>query len=115
MSQVKYTTPNGTIYVYENESYWDKELKQPRNRRKLIGKIDPVTGEIVPTGKKGRPRKTPVGDDNSKLDDLKNKYELQIKQKDQIILEQKLTIQELTKKNKDLISEINKVVKKYKI
>ena len=23
-------------YVYESISYWDKELKQPRSRRKLI-------------------------------------------------------------------------------
>ena len=27
-----------TTYVYESESYWDKEKKQPRSRRKLIGK-----------------------------------------------------------------------------
>lgn len=44
----------GITYVYESESYWDKEKQQPRNRRKLIGKIDPVTGTIVPTGKVGR-------------------------------------------------------------
>lgn len=39
-------------YVYESVSYWDKELKQPRSHRKLIGRIDPETGEIVPTGRK---------------------------------------------------------------
>ncbi len=47
----------GVTYVYESESYWDKEKKQPRNRRKLIGKLDEQTGEIVPTAGKGRPRK----------------------------------------------------------
>lgn len=41
-------------YVYESVSYWDKELKQPRSHRKLIGRIDPATGDIVPTGKRGR-------------------------------------------------------------
>lgn len=40
---------SGITYVYESESYWDKEKKQPRNKRKLIGKIDPETGEIIPT------------------------------------------------------------------
>ena len=45
---------SGTTYVYESESYWDKEKKQPRSRRKLIGKLDEDTGEIVPTGKSGR-------------------------------------------------------------
>jgi len=44
----------GITYVYESHSYWDKEKKQPRNERKLIGKLDPVTGEIIPTGKPGR-------------------------------------------------------------
>ena len=39
-------------YVYESVSYWDKELKQPRSHRKLIGRIDPATGDIVPTGKR---------------------------------------------------------------
>ena len=45
----------GVTYVYESESYWDREKKQPRSKRKLIGKIDEQTGEIVPTGgRKGR-------------------------------------------------------------
>lgn len=44
----------GTTYVYESESYWDKEKKQPRSRRKLIGKLDEATGEVIPTGKSGR-------------------------------------------------------------
>lgn len=44
-------------YVYESESYWDREKKQPRSRRRLVGKVDPETGEVVPTGPRGRPRK----------------------------------------------------------
>ena len=52
MSQVKVTNKkSGITYVYESESYWDKEKKQPRNKRKLIGKIDPESGEIIPTRK----------------------------------------------------------------
>ena len=39
----------GITYVYENESYWDKEKKQPRSRRRLIGRLDEATGEIVAT------------------------------------------------------------------
>ena len=50
----KYNKSNGTTYVYESVSYWDKEKQQPRSKRKLIGKLDPVTGEIVPTGTRGR-------------------------------------------------------------
>jgi len=40
---------SGITYVYSSESYWDKEKKAPRNRRKLIGKVDPQTGDVVPT------------------------------------------------------------------
>ena len=47
----------GVTYVYESESYWDKEKKQPRNRRKLIGKLDEA-GNIIPTGRQGRHKKT---------------------------------------------------------
>ena len=50
----KYNKANGTTYVYESVSYWDKEKQQPRSKRKLIGKIDPETGEVVPTNGKGR-------------------------------------------------------------
>lgn len=42
---------NGVTYVYESSGYWDKEKKQARNRRKCIGKVDPVTGEIIPSKK----------------------------------------------------------------
>lgn len=58
-----YNKKTGVTYVYESESYWDKEKQQPRNRRKLIGKIDPETGEIVPTGRPGRKPKTMVSTD----------------------------------------------------
>lgn len=52
----------GITYVYESESYWDKEKQQPRSKRKLIGKIDEETGEIVPTGGRGRPKKNKLTD-----------------------------------------------------
>jgi len=53
MSLVKmHNKKTGVTYVYESRSYWDKEKKQPRNERKLIGKLDPITGEIIPTKQK---------------------------------------------------------------
>ena len=50
----------GTVYVYESTSYWDPATKMPRCHRRLIGKVDPQSGEVVPTGKRGR-RKKDVG------------------------------------------------------
>lgn len=40
---------SGITYAYESTSYWDKEKKQGRCKRKLLGRVDPETGEIVPT------------------------------------------------------------------
>ena len=41
-------------YAYESHSYWDKEEKKKRAKRKLIGRVNTETGEIVPTDGRGR-------------------------------------------------------------
>jgi len=46
-SLVDYKNPNGTIYVYQNVSTWDKEAKKPVTQRTCIGKRDPITNEII--------------------------------------------------------------------
>lgn len=42
----------GTVYVYTSESHWIPGVGC-RNKRKCIGKLDPVSGKIVPTGRRG--------------------------------------------------------------
>ncbi len=37
---------NGSIYVYEISSYWDKEKKQSRQRRVYLGKKNQSTGRL---------------------------------------------------------------------
>ena len=39
----------GTVYVYECKSFWDKEKKRPSSTRTCIGKLDPVTRELIPS------------------------------------------------------------------
>jgi hypothetical protein len=46
---------SGITYAYESKAHWDKEKKQSRAKRTLIGRVDDETGEIVPTD--GRVRK----------------------------------------------------------
>lgn len=53
----QYHKDTDTTYVYSSESYWDPEKKQSRSKRTVVGKIDPKTGEMVPTGKRGRKKK----------------------------------------------------------
>ena len=50
----QYHKDTNTTYVYESTSYWDADKGQSRSKRRVIGKIDPATGEVVPTGKRGR-------------------------------------------------------------
>jgi hypothetical protein len=40
---------NGTTYVYEAVSTWDKEKKAPTNKQVCIGKLDKETGEFIPS------------------------------------------------------------------
>ncbi|MCL2495946.1 MAG: IS1634 family transposase [Clostridiales bacterium] len=40
---------SGITYAYESVSRWDKEKKQSRSSRTLIGRLDTETGSIVPT------------------------------------------------------------------
>ena len=56
----QYHKDTDTTYVYESISYWDEDKKQSRSKRRVIGKLDPETGEVIPTGKRGRkPKESP--------------------------------------------------------
>ena len=57
MATIVYQTDkrSGITYAYQSISHWDKEKKQSRSKRTLIGRVDKETGEIVPTD--GRNRK----------------------------------------------------------
>ena len=51
---------SGITYAYESVSYWDKEKKQSRAKRTLIGRVDSISGDIVPTDGRGRKDKKKV-------------------------------------------------------
>lgn len=55
---------SGAKFAYESVSYWDKEKKQPRSKRKYIGKVDPETGEIIPSRSAAAPIKISEADAN---------------------------------------------------
>lgn len=48
---------SGLTYAYESISYWDKDKQQSRAKRKLIGRVDTETGEIIPTDGRCRSKK----------------------------------------------------------
>lgn len=79
MSCIVYQTDKktGVKYAYESVSFWDKDKQQPRSKRKYLGKVDPVTGEII------KSRKNSVdGYDQDMINELKNELlqkDMQIK------------------------------------
>ena len=94
---------SGITYVYESESYWDKEKQQPRSHRRLIGKLDEATGEIVPTGKRGRKKNSNHSDVTSEIQIIKTEeYQERLKEKDETIRLLRRQIQELKKERKAL-------------
>jgi len=104
MSVVKvHNKARNITYVYESVSYWDKELKQPRSHRKLIGRIDPVTGDIVPTRKRKSSSSNPISSSHSDTD-----YKALYEQALSTIKEKEVLISDLSSRlstiEKDLIS-----------
>ncbi|KAF5086978.1 IS1634 family transposase ISMhu8 [anaerobic digester metagenome] len=58
MATIVYQTDkrSGITYAYQSISFWDKEKKQSRARRTLIGRYNNETGEIVPTDGRNKKR-----------------------------------------------------------
>ncbi len=55
-----YNKHTNTYYAYETTYVWDEKAQKKIQRKQCIGKIDPKTDQIIPTGKRGRPRKTDI-------------------------------------------------------
>jgi len=48
----------GVTYVYSiEECYWDKEKKSPRNKQVCLGKLDQLTGAIIPSRRRTKMKK----------------------------------------------------------
>ena len=103
---------SGTTYVYESESYWDKEKKQPRSRRKLIGKLDEETGEVIPTGKSGRKKSSEkeAGENNSP--EPVTEYIRAIAEKEEQIRELKAENRALLKEKQDILKTLEALCKR---
>ena len=103
----------GVTYVYESESYWDKEKKQPRSHRKLIGKVDDATGEIIPTGKSGRKRGTSPDDLTDAQNESISEYLHVIEEKDEQLRQLKAEVRMLHKEKQDILKALDTLYRKY--
>lgn len=68
---------SGITYVYDSKSYYDKEKKCSRAKRTLIGRLDPDTGEIVPTDGRNKGAKSCPKTLSPEIDMTKRIHELE--------------------------------------
>ena len=104
----------GVTYVYESHSYWDKEKKQPRSHRRLIGRRDPETGEIVPTRRRKAKSEEPGPSDTGQ--DYKALWEQAVAEgraRDEEVVELRRRVASLEVENlryRDKLDEVRRIV-----
>jgi len=109
----------GIVYVYSSESYWDKEAKKKRERRKLIGKMD-ENGNMIPTnGKPGRPKKqkeepsAKTRDESSlqqEMQQMKESYERRLQAQAERIAELESRVRTMEREEKATIDALEKIL-----
>lgn len=110
---------SGIVYVYSSESYWDKEAKKKKERRKLIGKMD-ENGNMIPTnGKPGRPKKqkeepsTQAQDESSlrqEMQQMKEAYERRLQAQAERIAELESKVRTMEREEKMTIDALEKIL-----
>lgn len=96
----QYDKRSGITYAYESVAYWDPEKKMSRAKRKLIGRINPETGEIIPTDGRNRRKKdeTEKSTETAPSENYKEMYEKLLKKCES----QELIIKSLQERIKEL-------------
>lgn len=105
MSSVVYQTnkQTGITYAYESVSYWDKEKKQPRSKRKYLGRVDPETKEIIRKNDKKNSAEMVVG--SVDLQALRK----EIEKKDKIISDLQKSLEEANERYGSLAEKVRAV------
>lgn len=113
MSSIVYYRNSKTnrTYAYEVEAKWNSEKGYSVPKRKYLGRVDPVTNEIIPsTGKPGRPTKAkPIGNDSAENVSRVNELEQKLADCSRIIMELKQEISRLKKKDEQEKQTLKKI------
>ena len=115
MAIVKQTNKRtGLTYAYESHSYRDPETHKPKSRRRLIGRVDDVTGEIIPT--RGRRRKSGLDADlDSTSETTAETVQVDIlKEKDAIITELRQENRRLLREKEEFLALLGRLAENYR-
>lgn len=88
-------------YAYESISYWDKDKKAPRSKRRYLGRVDPETGEIIESKRNRKKQEAVSGPEESGQDIPQLREELA--RKDAEISELKEALQELASRHEETV------------
>ena len=112
MSRVyQYDNRVNVTYVYDVEEVYNEQTGKTQSKRKLIGKLDPETKQLVPTGKRGRPTKTDCPSADTKKEEKRNKEELAKARFLETLQKKDEAITALKSENRQLKAAINKLEK----
>lgn len=92
---------SGITYVYDSKSFYDKEKKCSRAKRTLIGKVDPDTGEIVPTDGRNKGARSGQKDISPEINKDRRIHELEVENR-QLRLQISALTKELDRISKQL-------------
>lgn len=95
----------GAKYAFESVSYWDKDKKQPRSKRKYLGKVDPETGEIIPSRGRTVHSEEKASEETTILPAL---YK-EIEERDRTIKELRRDLDEVTERYNELLTTVQKI------
>ena len=95
----------GAKYAFESVSYWDKDKKQPRSKRKYLGKVDPETGEIIPSRGRTVHSEEKASEETTILPAL---YK-EIEERDRTTKELRRDLDEVTEKYNELLTTVQKI------
>lgn len=100
----------GLTYAYESHSYRDPVTHQPKSKRRLIGRVDDVTGEIIPTRTSRRKDDADPGQDAAAgtvpMDILKDK--------DAIITELRQENRRLLREKEEFLALLGRIAENYR-
>lgn len=94
-------------YAYESVSYWDKDKKAPRSKRRYLGRVDPETGEIIESRRNRKKQEAASGSTESGQDIPQLMEELG--RKDSEISELKDALRELTARHEETVRILKEV------
>jgi hypothetical protein len=103
----------GNKFAYETYTYRDPETNKTRTKKKYLGRVDPITGEIIPKGTDGK-RSRSIS--TKQMEAISQKDEDRIKelsQENDLLKERLSQIEQQMNKKDDFINAILNISRDY--